>query len=206
MIGVLILAGGLGQRMGGIDKGWSLQNQESFIEIVLRQIQQQASVLENQSATIVISANRNIKDYLRLGCPVITDVRSGFCGPLAGIEAAMCAPALCHVSRWITWPVDSLKVPEDYLLKMSVPTQKVCVLKQHQRSHYAHLSIPNHFKGTLSSYLDAQQYSIKGWLRSLSKDCDIVSEIKLSEHDLILNCNQTLCGTTRFNHESNVLR
>ena len=193
MIGVLILAGGKGQRMGGQDKGWCLQNNESFIEKVLRQIQQQAEQLKPLKVIIVISANRNIKDYLRLGFPVITDIRSGFCGPLAGVEAAMCAPALSHVSRWITWPVDSLKVPENYLLKMSVPIQKVCFLKQHQRSHYAHLSIPNDFKGALSSYLDAQQYSIKGWLRSLSKDCDNVSEIEFSEQDLILNCNQALC-------------
>ena len=191
MIGVLILAGGKGQRMGGQDKGWCSKNKESFIETVLRQFQQQAEQLKPLEIIIVISANRNIADYSGLGYPVISDIRPGYCGPLAGVEAAMHESSLSNVTRWIMWPVDSLKVPDDYLSKMSEPIQEVCFLKQQQRSHYAHLSIPNTLKDSLSSYLDAQKFSIKGWLESLSKKESNVTEIEFPEQAPILNCNQT---------------
>ncbi|MDG4813460.1 NTP transferase domain-containing protein [Hydrogenovibrio sp. 3SP14C1] len=188
-VGVLILAGGEGRRMGGQDKGWCVQNNKTFIEIALQQIQRQTTMLD-QAVTIVISANRNLPDYLSLGHPVFSDIRSGYCGPLAGIEAVMFEPSLSHINRWITWPVDSLNVPDDYLLNMLASESKVSFIKQHRRAHYAHLSLSKELKNSLSSYLDSKHNSIKGWLQRFSRYGGRVHEIDMSFHAPITNCNQ----------------
>lgn len=187
-VGVLILAGGEGRRMGGLDKGWCVQNNKTFIETTLQQIQRQTAMLD-QAVTIVISANRNLPDYLSLGHPVFSDIRSGYCGPLAGIEAAMSESSLSHINRWITWPVDSLNVPDDYLLNMLTSKSEVSFIKQHRRAHYAHLSISKVLKNSLSSYLDSKHNSIKGWLQSFSRNGGSVHEVDMSSHTLITNCN-----------------
>lgn len=188
MIGVLILAGGEGRRMGGLDKGWCVQNDKTFIEIALQQIQRQAMMLD-QTVTIVISANRNLSDYLSLGHPVLPDIRPGYCGPLAGIEAAMSEPSLSHINRWITWPVDSLNVPDDYLLNMVSSESEVSFIRQHRRAHYAHLSLSKELKNSLSSYLESKHNSIKGWLQSFSRYGGGVHEVDMSCHTPITNCN-----------------
>jgi len=188
VIGVLILAGGEGRRMGGQDKGWCIQNNKTFIEIALQQIQRQAMILD-QTVMIAISANRNLSDYLSLGHPVLPDIRPGYCGPLAGIEAAMSEPSLSHINRWITWPVDSLNVPDDYLLNMLVSKSEVSFIKQHRRAHYAHLSLSKELKNSLSSYLDSKHHSIKGWLESFSCNGGRVNEVDMSYQSPITNYN-----------------
>lgn len=187
-VGVLILAGGEGRRMGGQDKGWCVQNNKTFIETTLQQIQRQTAMLD-QAVTIVISANRNLPDYLSLGHPVFSDIRPGYCGPLAGIEAAMSESSLSHINRWITWPVDSLNVPDDYLLNMLTSKSEVSFIKQHRRAHYAHLCISKELKNSLSSYLDSKHNSIKGWLQSFSHNGGNVHEVDMSSHTPITNCN-----------------
>ncbi|RUM93361.1 MAG: hypothetical protein DSZ27_00405 [Thiomicrospira sp.] len=188
MIGVLILAGGEGRRMRGQDKGWCVRNNKAFIEVVLQQIQRQAERVA-QTVTIVISANRNLPDYSNLGPPVVSDIRSGYCGPLAGIEAVMNEPSLSHINRWITWPVDSLNIPDHYLLHMLALESEVSFISQHRRAHYAHLSISKELKNSLSSYLDSKRNSIKGWLQSISHSGGEVHEVDISSYMSITNYN-----------------
>lgn len=82
----LVLAGGRGSRMGGVDKGMQLLHGEPLALHVLRRVAPQA-------AAVLISANRSLDDYARLGAAfgarVIADTRADFPGPLAGIAAAL---------------------------------------------------------------------------------------------------------------------
>ncbi|KDR28584.1 molybdopterin-guanine dinucleotide biosynthesis protein A [Caballeronia zhejiangensis] len=82
----LVLAGGRGSRMGGIDKGMQPFRGEPLALHVMRRIAPQAGAL-------LISANRSIEDYARLGAAfgarVVADARADFPGPLAGIAAAL---------------------------------------------------------------------------------------------------------------------
>jgi molybdopterin-guanine dinucleotide biosynthesis protein A len=82
----LILAGGRGSRMGGLDKG--------LIQLhALPQAQWLAQQLQQQTAGVMISANRHIPIYQSFGFPVIQDADDAFAGPLAGILAALkCCP------------------------------------------------------------------------------------------------------------------
>ncbi|AQH00315.1 molybdenum cofactor guanylyltransferase [Burkholderia sp. KK1] len=72
--------------MGGVDKGMQLLHGEPLALHVLRRVAPQA-------AAVLISANRSLDDYARLGAAfgarVIADTRADFPGPLAGIAAAL---------------------------------------------------------------------------------------------------------------------
>ncbi|HJP53084.1 MAG TPA: molybdenum cofactor guanylyltransferase MobA [Pseudomonadales bacterium] len=77
----IILSGGRGQRMSYQDKGLILLEGKPLIQHVLERI-------EAQVDQIVISCNRNIKQYEEFGFPVVTDVLPDSPGPLTGVLSA----------------------------------------------------------------------------------------------------------------------
>jgi molybdenum cofactor guanylyltransferase len=97
----LLLAGGRGSRMGGIDKGMQPFHGEPLALHVLRR-------LAPQSGAVLISANRSMDDYTRLGrafdARVIADGQGDYPGPLAGIAAGLRAAASEFV---LTAPCDA---------------------------------------------------------------------------------------------------
>jgi molybdenum cofactor guanylyltransferase len=82
----LLLAGGRGSRMGGVDKGMQPFRGEPLALHVLRALSPQVSAM-------LISANRSMDDYAQLGASfgarVIADTHADFPGPLAGIAAGL---------------------------------------------------------------------------------------------------------------------
>ena len=76
----VVLAGGQGQRMGGVDKGWVLFLEEPLIVHALRR-------LEPQVGALIINANRELTRYRALGHRVVSDESSAegttpYVGPL----------------------------------------------------------------------------------------------------------------------------
>jgi molybdopterin-guanine dinucleotide biosynthesis protein A len=99
----VILAGGMGRRMGGADKG--------LIEFLGRpMIEHVAERLRPQVGEILINANRELAHYGSLGYPVIEDEIGGFAGPLAGLHKAMLVAAHPYV---LTVPCDSPLLPHN---------------------------------------------------------------------------------------------
>jgi molybdopterin-guanine dinucleotide biosynthesis protein A len=99
----LILAGGRGSRMGGVDKG--LQNHLGIplaMHALLR--------LAPQVGEIMMNANRNISAYESMGVPVWPDALSDFAGPLAGFLAGL---ERCETPYLLTVPCDSPLFPVD---------------------------------------------------------------------------------------------
>ena len=80
----LVLAGGMGRRMGGVDKGLVLLDERPMVARVIER-------LTRQVGAIVINANQNVERYAALGYPVVSDTIGGFAGPLAGLHAGMSA-------------------------------------------------------------------------------------------------------------------
>ena len=78
----VILAGGRGSRMGGIDKGLVEVAGRPMVEHVL-------AALERQAEAVAINANRSTDRYARYDHPVIPDRMDGFQGPLAGMASAL---------------------------------------------------------------------------------------------------------------------
>jgi molybdopterin-guanine dinucleotide biosynthesis protein A len=99
----IILAGGLGRRMGGVDKGLvSFLGQPMIAHVAQR--------LSPQVDEVLINANREIAQYKALGHPVISDDITGFAGPLAGLQKGMLMASSTHI---LTVPCDSPLLPMD---------------------------------------------------------------------------------------------
>ncbi len=81
-ISCIILAGGRGKRVGGVDKGLLEYKDKPLIEHVI-------NIIAPQVDEIVISANRNAVRYRHYAEKVISDESDNFLGPLAGIDAAL---------------------------------------------------------------------------------------------------------------------
>ncbi|HMN21846.1 MAG TPA: molybdenum cofactor guanylyltransferase MobA [Ottowia sp.] len=102
-ITALLLAGGRGSRMGGIDKGLQAFRGLPLAAHALQRLRNQTL----PPAAIIISANRNQAAYAALGVPVHPDPWPDFQGPLAGFLAGLahCATPLlltaaCDVPRF----------------------------------------------------------------------------------------------------------
>ena len=101
----LILAGGLGGRMGGQDKGLVELAGQPMVKHVLDRLAPQVHQL-------MINANRNAAAYAAFSPWVVPDRLAGFVGPLAGLDAALHDPAL--EGDWVlTCPCDSPFLPLD---------------------------------------------------------------------------------------------
>jgi molybdopterin-guanine dinucleotide biosynthesis protein A len=73
----LVLAGGQGRRMGGVDKGLQPLRGRPMIEWVLER-------LKPQVTEVVINANQNQAEYARYGCRVVADEIGGSPGCMRG--------------------------------------------------------------------------------------------------------------------------
>ena len=104
----VILAGGRGSRMGGIDKGLQDLQGRPMMQWVLER-------LVPQVGSVLISANRNLPRYAGFGCPVLPDNIPDFAGPLAGLHAALAQAATPLVA---TVPCDSPFLPADLVPRL----------------------------------------------------------------------------------------
>ena len=101
----LILAGGRGARMGGIDKGLQNFNGTPLTLHTLMRLQMQTSEPLSQ---IMVVANRNLSAYESFGVQVWPDSTDGFAGPLAGFLTGL---ERCETDLLLTVPCDSPLFP-----------------------------------------------------------------------------------------------
>jgi len=105
----LVLAGGRGSRMGGVDKG--LQNHLGLplaLHALLR--------LGPQVGAAMINANRNLGAYESMGVPVWPDAQLDYPGPLAGFLAGL---AHCETPYLVTVPCDTPNFPLDLVARLA---------------------------------------------------------------------------------------
>lgn len=105
----LILAGGRGSRMGGVDKG--LQNFRGSplaLHAVMR--------LGAQVGHLMINANRNLSAYEALEVPVWPDSTPDFAGPLAGMLTGL---EHCETAWMATVPCDAPLFPLDMVQRLA---------------------------------------------------------------------------------------
>ena len=104
----VVLAGGLGRRMGGVDKGLQLLNGRPLVSHVIERLAPQVDEL-------LINANQNGERYAAFGYPVLADRIPEFAGPLAGLHAALSAATHPLVA---TAPCDSPFLPADLISRL----------------------------------------------------------------------------------------
>ena len=107
----LVLAGGQGSRLGGVDKGLQPYRGQPLALSALQR-------LAPQVGQVMLSANRNLDDYARWGVPVWPDPAdlAGYQGPLAGFLAG-----LQHITTpyLATVPCDCPHFPTDLVARLA---------------------------------------------------------------------------------------
>ena len=109
----IVLAGGLGRRMGGVDKGLQLLRGQPLAGIALER-------LSPQVATCVVSANRHRDAYEALGTPVLADSVPGHPGPLAGLLAGL---RHCATEWLLAVPCDAPRFPTDLVQRLGAAAE-----------------------------------------------------------------------------------
>lgn len=105
----LVLAGGRGSRMGGVDKGLqAYRGMPLAMHALLR--------LGPQVGELMVNANRNLAAYESLGAPVWPDALADYPGPLAGFLAGL---ERCTTPFLATVPCDSPHFPEDLVARLA---------------------------------------------------------------------------------------
>ncbi len=107
----LILAGGQGSRLGGVDKGLQVFAGQTLAQHALQR-------LAPQVGRVMVSANRHLDVYARMGVPVWPDPTdlAGYEGPLAGFLAGL---QHCETPYLVTVPCDCPHFPIDLVQRLS---------------------------------------------------------------------------------------
>lgn len=155
----LVLAGGRGQRMGGLDKGLQVWQGRPLVAHVL-------DAMGPQVSRLMISANRHPDDYAAFGHPVLPDPPDlAFAGPLAGMLAGLQALPEGH---WLlTAPCDSPHLPPDLaarLLRAAEPHG--LAYAQAGREHPTHALLHSHLRTPLAAYLAGGGRAVLRWMHA----------------------------------------
>ncbi len=154
----IILAGGKGRRMDGLDKGMVEFRNMPLIEHVLHRIAPQVDAL-------VINANRNFDFYAASGLPVVPDERLDFAGPLAGIEASL---SKAPTPLALIVPCDTPFLPTDLVTRMIDVMHKeqadVVIPDDGEREQPLICLMKTSLKESISRVLDANSPKVRDWL------------------------------------------
>lgn len=153
----VILAGGMGRRMNGADKGLVQLQNHQMISLVI-------NVLKPNVEHIIINANRNIAEYEALGEQVVSDSLEGYQGPLAGFEAGMGAA----ITEWIfTCPCDSPLQSQELLPHMfdsvTAHDAEIGIAYDGERTHPVFSLLRTDLLSSLQTYLGNGDRKIDRW-------------------------------------------
>jgi molybdopterin-guanine dinucleotide biosynthesis protein A len=162
----LILAGGRGARMGGVDKGLQDFQGRPLVAHVHER-------LAPQVGTLLISANRHLDVYRNWSRYVLPDAEADYPGPLAGIETALAT--LAHPSPHLPWlvtvPCDAPRLPLDLVARLRQAAlarqAQVAVAHDGDRVHPVFALIHVDALPTLRAYIATGRRRADGWYGAL---------------------------------------
>jgi molybdopterin-guanine dinucleotide biosynthesis protein A len=112
MVPAVVLAGGQGRRLGGIDKALLPLAGRPLIGHVLDRLRPQA-------APLAINANGDPARFSAFGLPVLADELPDSPGPLAGVLAALGWASALGAARVLTAPCDTPFLPRDLVARLA---------------------------------------------------------------------------------------
>ena len=157
----VILAGGQGSRMGGVDKGLIPFQGRPLIEWAL-------AALAPQVDELVISANRNLDTYARYGHRVLPDTLPDFPGPLAGVLATLDA---VNADWLVVAPCDTPHLPADLVARLYIAAQQaqvvLAVAADPDRSHHSCFIVRTDQRDSLANFLARGERAVRRWQATL---------------------------------------
>lgn len=110
-ISAVLLAGGRGSRMGGVDKGLQSFRGQPLALRSLERLRGSGAV-----GPVMVNANRNLAAYEVFGAPVWPDGLADYAGPLAGFLVGL---AHCQTPYLLTLPCDTPLFPLDLVPRLA---------------------------------------------------------------------------------------
>ncbi len=157
----MILAGGQGRRMGGVDKGLKNFRDKRLVEHAFER-------LAPQVAGVIINANQNLSAYRELGVRVVSDAIEGYAGPLAGLHAGLSVSKRPYLA---TVPCDSPFLPADLVSrlfsKLDEAGAEVAVAKTGDQAHPVFCLVRRGVLDHLTDFLKGGGRKIDAWYSTL---------------------------------------
>jgi len=163
MIGVtgVVLAGGQGSRMGGVDKGLQAFRGRPMVAHVIERLAPQVDEL-------LVNANRNPEASAGFGHRVIADEIRGFAGPLAGFERGL---AHARQPMVATVPCDSPFLPADLVQRLRTALESggasLAVARTGEQAHPVFCLMRREVHESLRAFLASGQRKIDRWYADL---------------------------------------
>lgn len=157
----VILAGGLGRRMGGVNKGLQRLRGKPLVQWVIERFAPQVDEL-------LINANQNLDQYGSLGYRVVEDDIGGYAGPLAGLHRALTE---ARHERVATVPCDSPFLPHDLVSRLRSALEAhaadIAVARTGDQPHPVFCLCRRDVLPGLTSFLAGGGRKIDAWYASL---------------------------------------
>ena len=158
----VVLAGGQGRRMGGVDKGLVPFRGASMAAHAIAR-------LAPQVGAILVNANQNAEAYAALGHRVVPDAVGGFAGPLAGLHAGLSAATTPFVA---TVPCDSPFLPPDLVERLAAALERanadVAVARTLDQPHPVFALVRTSVRPHLEAFLAGGGRKIDAWYATLA--------------------------------------
>jgi molybdopterin-guanine dinucleotide biosynthesis protein A len=175
----VVLAGGQGSRMGGVDKGLQPFRGRPMVAHVLERLAPQVD-------DMLVNANRNVEAYAAFGHRVISDEIEGFAGPLAGFERGL---AHARGDLVATAPCDSPFLPADLVARLRAALEAngadLAVAKTGDQAHPVFCVMKRAVHASLREFLASGQRKIDRWYSRLA----VVEVAFDDEPEAFLNIN-----------------
>lgn len=172
----IVLAGGMGRRMGSVDKGLQKLHGKPMVAHVIERFAPQVDAL-------LINANRNAETYAQFG-RVVPDEVGGFAGPLAGLHAGMSAATTELVA---TAPCDSPFLPADLVARLRAALDsgiRLAVAKTGDQAHPVFVVAERALVDDLGRFLGEGGRKIDAWYAKLC-----VAEVLFEDDAAFRNIN-----------------
>ena len=191
----LVLAGGRGRRMGGVDKGLVTWMNRPLAAWSL-------DVLRPQVQEVWASVSRNVEDYQALGFERLLGdgVTDYSLGPLGGIQSAL-RELRGHHAWLAVAPCDTPALPEDLVPQLLQSAHKRALraafaLTQQQGTAYEHVLhcvLRADLLDHLEAFLAKGGRRVSDWMRDIGAE-----SVLFHDHDRFLNVNdlRALSGGT----------
>ncbi len=154
-ISAIVLSGGRGTRMNGMDKAWIDYQGKPLIHHVIDNINRHVE-------HIIISYNRSEEKYEQLPYQGVRDLTPDFRGPLLGVLS--CLPYITSEYTLIV-PCDTPHLPDDLAQRLlnDISFHKIAICCDEQRIHPLVMLARTSVLASIKSYLDRGKRSVIGW-------------------------------------------
>jgi molybdopterin-guanine dinucleotide biosynthesis protein A len=157
----VVLAGGQGRRMGGVDKGLKLLRGKAMVVWVIERFAPQVD-------EIIVNANQNLDAYRSFGHRVVPDAIGGYVGPLAGLHRGLSEAQHDLVA---TVPCDSPFLPSDLVARLRSALEsadaELAVARTGDQPHPVFCLCRKSVLPSLTSFLAGGGRKIDSWYAAL---------------------------------------